>query len=218
MIPLFLALIIAFGVGGTVVASDSARPGDLLFPVDRAVEDVRFAFTPGERKAELKIKFANERLDEFESIVSDETDESRDDTATSTRGSGFSEEAENNLSHALDILTSHLAEIHGLASTTPGVAQPISVLEERLLSDANMLPQELRVKIRDDRGQVELRTEDGKFRVEVKQDGTLRVNIESEDDDNNDEVEDRVSRSDDTNNSNDDSDDNDDDSDSSDDD
>ena len=81
-----------------------------------------------------------------------------------------------------------------------------------------MLPQELRVKIRDDRGQVELRTEDGKFRVEVKQDGTLRVNIESEDDDNNDEVEDRVSRSDDTNNSNDDSDDNDDDSDSSDDD
>ncbi|KKT79236.1 MAG: hypothetical protein UW76_C0032G0008, partial [Parcubacteria group bacterium GW2011_GWF2_44_8b] len=38
MIPLFLALIIAFGVGGTVVASDSARPGDLLFPVDRAVE------------------------------------------------------------------------------------------------------------------------------------------------------------------------------------
>jgi len=169
------------------VASDSARPGDLLFPVDRAVEDVRFAFTPGERKAELKIKFANERLDEFESIVSDETDESRDDTATSTRGSGFSEEAENNLSHALDILTSHLAEIHGLASTTPGVAQAISVLEERLLSDANMLPQELRVKIRDDRGQVELRTEDGKFRVEVKQDGTLRVKTELEDDDDSDD-------------------------------
>src|SRR3989344_8662167 len=189
MIPLFLALIIALGVGGTVVASDFARPGDLLFPVDRTVEDVRFAFTPEERKAELKIKFANERLDEFESIISDETGESDDDddTATSTQGSGFSEETENNLSHALDILTSHLAEIHGLASTTPGVARAISVLEERLLSDANMLPQELRVKIRDDRGQVELRTEDGKFRIEVKKDGTLRVKTELEDDDDSDD-------------------------------
>lgn len=192
------------------MASDSARPGDLLFPVDRVVENVRFAFTPEKNKVDLKIKFANERLDEFESIVSDETDESRDDTATSTRGSRFSEEAENNLSHALDILTSHLAEIHGLASTTPGVAQAISVLEERLLSDANMLPQELRVKIRDDRGRIELRTENGKIRVEVKQDGTLRVKIESEDgddDDDDDEVENRASRSDDMNNSDDDSDD-----------
>ena len=190
MIQIFLALVVALGVGGTVVASDSARPGDLLFPVDQTVESIRFAFTPEKNKVDLKIKFANERLDEFESIVSDETDESSDDTATSTRGSRFSEEAENNLSHALDILTSHLAEIHGLASTTPGVIQAISVLEKRLLSDANMLPQELRVKIRDDRGRIELRTEDSKIRVEVRRDGTLRVKIESEDEDGDDNDED----------------------------
>src|SRR3989338_7817647 len=104
MIPLFLALIIAFGVGGTVVVSDSARPGDLLFPVDRAVEDIRFSFTAQEDKAELKIKFANERLDEVESLVSDElADEEDDDNAVGTTTAGMSERGRQNVAHALDI-------------------------------------------------------------------------------------------------------------------
>ncbi len=186
MVPLFIAILVALGAGGTVVASDSARPGDILYPVDRAAERVRVAFTSEEDEAELKIRFANERLDELESIVSEESEDGEDDdfdaggAATSSPALEFSDDATENLSRALDILTSHLAEIHGLASTTPGVAEAISHLELRLLGDADTLPAELRAKIRDDRGRVELRTEDGKIRVEVRKDGSLRVKSELE--------------------------------------
>ena len=182
MIQLIIVLALALGAGGTVVASDSARPGDFLFPVDRAVEDIRATFTAAEGKAELKVKFAEERLDELESILDDES-------ATSTPN-GVSEEARQNLSHALDILTMHLADIHGLASTTPGIAQAISVIEERLQRDAGALPQELKIKIHDDRGRIELKTEEGKVKVKIDSDGELEVEIEDEDDDGDDDEED----------------------------
>lgn len=177
MIPLFIAIIVALGAGGAVAASDSARPGDLLFPVDRAVEEMRATFSSAEGKAELKVKFAEERLDEMDSILEDEP-------ATSTPN-GVSEEATLNLSHALDILTMHLADIHNAASTTPpGILQALSVIESRLQSRAGSLPQELRIKIRDDRGRIELKTEEGKIKVKIDSDGEIEVEMEDEDDDN----------------------------------
>src|SRR3989344_6902541 len=191
VIPLIAALIALLGAGGTVIASDSARPGDILFPVDRATEEVQFAFTPGQSKAELKIKFAHERLDELESIVSEEhedDDEDGDDSSASTTPE-VSEQGRQNLGHALDILTTHLADIKGLASTTPGIAQAISVIEERLLADANLLPQELRIMIRDDRGRIELRTEEGKIKVKIKN-GEIEVEAEFEDEDGDDDEDD----------------------------
>ena len=175
MIPILISLAVLLGVGGTVVASDSARPGDLLFPIDRAVEEVRATFASAEGKAELKVKFAEERLDEIDSILEDEP-------ATTTQ-SGVSQEAQLNLSHALDILTMHLADIHNLASTTPpGILQAISVIEDRLQSRAGSLPQELKVKIRDDRGRIELKTEEGKIKVKIKN-GEVEVEVKSEDED-----------------------------------
>ena len=181
MITLFIALAVLLGAGGTAVAADSARPGDLLFPVDRAVEEVRAVFTVGEGKAELKIKFAEERLDEMDSILEDES--------ATTTPNGVSEEAKQNLSQALDILTMHLAEIHGAASSTPGIAQAISIIEERLQSRVGDLPQELKIKIRDDRGRIELKTEEGKVKVKIDSDGEIEVEIEveDEDDDSNDD-------------------------------
>src|SRR3990167_9150690 len=173
MITLFIALAVLLGAGGTVVAADSARPGDLLFPVDRAVEEVRAVFTVGEGKAELKIKFAEERLDEMDSILEDES--------ATTTPNGVSEEAKQNLSQALDILTMHLAEIHGAASSTPGIAQAISIIEERLQSSVGDLPQELKIKIRDDRGRIELKTEEGKVKVKIDSDGEIEVETEVED-------------------------------------
>ncbi|HRH24634.1 MAG TPA: DUF5667 domain-containing protein, partial [Candidatus Paceibacterota bacterium] len=70
MIPLALVLAFFFGVGGTAVASDAARPGDFLFPVDRAIEDLRLSLSHD--KEDLRIAFANERLNEFSSIVDEE--------------------------------------------------------------------------------------------------------------------------------------------------
>lgn len=178
MIGLIIALAVLLGAGGTAVVADTARPGDFLFPVDQTVESIQFAFTPEKNKVDLKIKFVNERLDELESILDDEN-------ATST-ATGVSEEAKLNLTQALDILTRHLAEIHGLASTTPGIAQAISIIEARLSSAAGALPAELRVKIRDDSGRIELKTEDGKLKIKVRN-GEIEVESEFEDEDSDNE-------------------------------
>ncbi len=72
MIPLIVALVVLLGAGGTVAASDDARPGDFLFPVDRAVEDVRLALAQDDDKADLRMRFTNERFNEFSSVVDDE--------------------------------------------------------------------------------------------------------------------------------------------------
>src|SRR3989344_5727602 len=200
--PLIIAILALIGAGGTIAASDSARPGALLFPVDRSVDDIRFALTPENGKAELKVKFAEERLDEIESILKDEeedaTEEKLDDlgdeeaTSTPSEASG---DAKENLSRALDILTIHLAEVRGLASTTPGVANAIEIITARLasLTESDALPEELKLRIRSDRGEIELETEDEKIKVKVD-DGEIEVEIESEgEDDDADDTDDNSS-------------------------
>lgn len=74
MAPIALALVLMLGVGGagTVAASENAKPGDLLFPIDRAVEDFRLALASDERSAELRAEFARERLLELRQIIDEE--------------------------------------------------------------------------------------------------------------------------------------------------
>jgi hypothetical protein len=78
--------------GGTVAASESAKPGDLLFPVERAVERTQLAFASSERATELRAAFAAERFAELQAILEEEgevTDDnpSLDDTFETSSGS-----------------------------------------------------------------------------------------------------------------------------------
>jgi len=68
MIPLLIAALMFASVGGTAAASNSAVPGDTLFGVDRAVENVRLILA-GDAKAELKVRFAEERLAEVKELI-----------------------------------------------------------------------------------------------------------------------------------------------------
>lgn len=69
---ILIALVLLLGVGGTAVASDTATPGDALFAIDRAVEDIRIAFADEDKKKELRLRFAEERVAELEQIVDEE--------------------------------------------------------------------------------------------------------------------------------------------------
>lgn len=69
---MILALVIALGTGGTVMASDNARPGDLLFGIDRAVENMRLALASEEDEDSLKVRFAAERIQEVEDIKNED--------------------------------------------------------------------------------------------------------------------------------------------------
>lgn len=58
---------LAVAMGGVVAVADAAGPGDLLFGVDRAVEQVRLRLTTdGVAEARLRLEFAVERLAEAE--------------------------------------------------------------------------------------------------------------------------------------------------------
>ena len=68
MIVGVLAVLIILGGGGVVAASNNSLPGDLLFPVELAVEKVKISLTSENKKSDLKLKFAEERISEIKHI------------------------------------------------------------------------------------------------------------------------------------------------------
>jgi hypothetical protein len=244
MIPLIVAVVVLLSAGGTVAASDSARPGDLLFPIDRAIEDVHLSLASEKDKADLRVKFADERLHEFDSILDDElggedlsgilteaeadifTDitivkleagdrkavfsteadthaeiiaeiidrygfteaeveavlsvETEDRASRAEDGGEVSEDAKLRIEHALAIL--NVALVNARGSADEELENAIDVIEDRLLERSDLLPEEIRVKVRDDRSRVEVRSEDGsRVRVETK-DGETRIKVDDSDD------------------------------------
>ncbi len=75
MISALIGLFLALSAGATVAVSDDAKPGDALYGVDRASERVRLAFAGEEGKAELKVRYANERLTELEEVIAEESED-----------------------------------------------------------------------------------------------------------------------------------------------
>jgi predicted small metal-binding protein len=99
MITAFAALVLMFGVGGTVYASNEARPGDLLFPIDQAIEEIRLAVVGNDDdRARLQIQFAEERLAELRSILEEDdfsnSDANSDDSYSTSTISNFEAEAD----------------------------------------------------------------------------------------------------------------------------
>jgi uncharacterized membrane protein YccC len=66
-----LGILALVGVGavGTAAASDSARPGDALYEIDTAIENIHLAFAGSpEAQAEIQNELALERLEEAQSL------------------------------------------------------------------------------------------------------------------------------------------------------
>lgn len=71
-----VVLIVALGVlvagGGVVAASDSAKPGDVLYPIDTAVENVRLGLTNNPiKEAGLRTDLATERVLEASQVLAE---------------------------------------------------------------------------------------------------------------------------------------------------
>ena len=78
-----IVFVLTSGSFATVAAADNSVPGDRLFPVDIALENLLLRFAGLERRVELRIKFSRERLDEVR-IVLAETDFNGSGSSTST--------------------------------------------------------------------------------------------------------------------------------------
>jgi hypothetical protein len=78
MIPALVTflIVVVVSMGGLVAGADAAGPGDLLFGLDTAIEDVRLSFTnDDEKEVELLIEFATERLEELKIEIEGEGDQ-----------------------------------------------------------------------------------------------------------------------------------------------
>ncbi len=63
-----LALVLVLGGGTMVAASNQSLPGDFLFPVDLAIEKIQIKLANEEQRHELKLKFAEERVEEIKHV------------------------------------------------------------------------------------------------------------------------------------------------------
>lgn len=65
-----VAITLIFGMSMTTAsAANNAKPGDFLFPLDRAIEDAQLSMTSNDKKDDLKVKFALERVEEVKEIL-----------------------------------------------------------------------------------------------------------------------------------------------------
>ncbi|MBN1618841.1 hypothetical protein JW887_05910 [Candidatus Dojkabacteria bacterium] len=77
-----VTIIVTLGAAtGTIYASDAANPGDILYPLDKAVENVQRTFTlDPTKKAELEIAIMDERVSELELLSESDNTEAISDS------------------------------------------------------------------------------------------------------------------------------------------
>ena len=67
-----VAFLLIFGMTATTAgAANGARPGDLLFPLDRAIEQIQLSLSSDAKRAELRVEFALERVEEVQEILAE---------------------------------------------------------------------------------------------------------------------------------------------------
>ena len=98
MIPAIIAIVILVSGVGAATASNSAKPGDFFYPVDRTVETIRLDLaTNAATRARLQAQFAQERELEL--------------NALQAKNSDHSSEAEKQANEALDAAVDRLSEV-----------------------------------------------------------------------------------------------------------
>jgi hypothetical protein len=202
MTPLIIGLVLLVGTGTTVAAADAARPGDLLFPVDRIVENVRLSVGSDDRKNELRLRFAEERVDELSEIIDEETAD--DDlamaevestqsvrlasTETDAAADEDTERRKQRIEHGIETAISFLedalvrAEENGNTQAVESLEQVIVRLNERL----EVLDERFEVRVREAVRAQSADEDDSENRVEV------RIRNQAEIDERIDAVRDRI--------------------------
>ncbi len=203
MIGIFIALAVLVGAGGTVAVADNAHPGNTLFGIDRAVENARLSLSADEKKNELRIRFAEERLEEVKELKVEKEKEDDDSKEVDEKNEESEAEIKLGLEAALNLITD--------VNTTGGVEDPrLTALAAELNAYMNALPENARVEISDDefkikfdqgpekvqikeqgddKTKIDVRTDDDRFKIEVK-DGQIEIKTKIEDDDSDDDSKD----------------------------
>ncbi len=181
--------------GGTAFASNSAKPGDLLYPIKRVKEKVQLSVMVSEQsKAQLQAKFAEERLEELAELkVKTATQVSTASTSTPGKKSKRDDKdkkieleakvhAQTDVNNAIDVLKQVQAKLEAKGNVQAAAALGENII--RLQSGAQIQNLKLNFKS-EDRGDNEdnrstSTTTPGKVKIKVEDDGKIEVKIKSE--------------------------------------
>lgn len=147
------------GGGGVVYASNAAIPGDFLYPIDRAGENMQMALTrnPAD-KAELELKFLDERIDELEEVL---------------KKNGNSDKSKKNIEKAIDGVdkaygrTEEMIQAHVEGTVSDVVHERVLEMQEENTAKHEIKLQEIKDKV------VEKTEEKGKSEVKGKFEKTI---------------------------------------------
>ncbi len=164
--------VLLLGGGATLAVSDNAAPGDILFPVDRAVERFRLSVASDEKEAELRVKFAKERVEEVEKILAEEKKVDTDGDEDIEVSDGAAKNIDEGLGLALSL-------VGGLS----GSEELEGVLDE-LLAVLMALPadrhSEFEIGVNDDEAKIKIRSGGVEIEYEVDEDGSAKVKIKGD--------------------------------------
>lgn len=168
MIGIFVAIVLALGVGGTAIVSDSARPGDALFGIDQAVENVRISLAGKENKNELRVRFAEERIKEVDELK-EEDKMVNDDTESLT------DEQEAKIKIGIEAALELLTDLDEEEDTDDVRLQSLA---EQLSLYLNNLPADARVQLSD--GRLRIKFEGESEQIKVQEQGENKIQIKNQ--------------------------------------
>jgi hypothetical protein len=157
--------------GGTVAASEKAKPGDVLFPVDQATEAVRLLLADNEQKAVLQLQFLDERQQELAAIVDEELAKAVREIATITNKESVTERGEARITRAVDEFLRQAEQLP--KSDTEGRRQAVVALINGVRVHGRE-GDDVRLRIDDDRFEIE--TEDRRIRSREGEASAVRYN------------------------------------------
>jgi hypothetical protein len=164
-------LFLLLGAGSTAALASSARPGDLLFPIEQATEQIRLRLATDEYRQVLEQQFLDERFHEVDEILSEESSD------TNTTDRTISEVGEKRVADAVAVL---LAQAQGRNDerTNERLRSLLTTMESVRVSGRPIAEP---ARIQSSENRVEIRTETERIRVEDK-DGEVRIKYRSYDD------------------------------------
>jgi cytochrome b involved in lipid metabolism len=158
--PILTALVLAVALGGTVALADNSVPGDPLFGLERAVENARISLASGQKKDDLRIAFANERVKEVERI-------SPKAQSTTTTQTTLSADDKTRVSVGVN---DAIILLNGVSTSDPR----LKAITDQLNAYLSTLPKDstvgVRINTEGEKSRIDVRSVDGRIRIEMKDD------------------------------------------------
>ena len=190
VINIAIAILVIFGgFIATVQAADKAKPGDVLYALDRAVENIQITFASSEDKDKLKIKFAQERASEIQDVVEKNIDqENKIEKDKNENRNSKTDDIEESSHDALKYIIKVRNELFEKNDQT--AVEDLDTLLEKVQDNLSDLPDNMKVDIDIEEEnnksgfRINFKDEDGKFKIKYK--------VESENKENTDEEEKKI--------------------------